>query len=178
MENRTLKIDYMYIDLNTCTRCVGTDQNLESAISDVANILKETGVEVIVNKMLVQTEDQALELGFISSPTIRLNGKDIQLDGKETLCESCGDICGDEVDCRVWTYQGKEYNVAPKAMIIEAILKAVYGSNDKDEEIEDNKIKKVPENLKKFFIAKQEKNSKIVENNCYCSNNCCDSNCC
>lgn len=178
MINRTLKIDYMYIDLNTCTRCTGTDQNLEAALSDVANILNETGVEVIVNRVLVQTEEQALELGFVSSPTIRVNDQDIQLNGKETHCESCGDICGDEVDCRVWTYRGKEYNVAPKAMIIEAILKAIYGSNEQVKEIKHNKVEEVPENLKKFFKAKHGKDVKKTKNNCCSSSNCCDSSCC
>lgn len=88
---------------------------------------------------------------FLSSPTIRINGQDIQLEVKESLCESCGDLCGDVVDCRVWIYQGLEYTVPPKGMIIEAILKAVYGGQP--EEVPSAEQYVMPENLKNFYIA-------------------------
>lgn len=58
-----------------------------------------------------------------------MNGRDIQLEVKESLCDSCGDLCGDTVDCRIWVYQGKDYTIPPKAMIIEAILREVYGGS-------------------------------------------------
>jgi hypothetical protein len=60
------------------------------------------------------------------------------LEAKESLCESCGDLCGDEVDCRVWIYNGKEYNVPPKAMIIDAILREIYGSSGSSDIDENN----------------------------------------
>ena len=71
---------------------------------------------------------------------------------KESLCESCGDLCGDEVYCRVWTYKGKEYDIPPKAMIVDAILRHVYG--DTNIVLEDKKSKEayqLPENLRRFF---------------------------
>ena len=77
------------------------------------------------------------------------------MDYKESLCESCGDLCGDEVDCRVWIYQGKEYSSPPKAMIIEAILKEVYG--EKSEKQEKKKEYVIPENLKKFYKSRRSK---------------------
>lgn len=71
---------------------------------------------------------------------------------KESLCESCGDLCGDEVDCRVWVYKGKEYNVPPKAMIIDAILREVYGNTERKSADEVNKkLYQLPENLRRFF---------------------------
>ncbi|HHW03999.1 MAG TPA: DUF2703 domain-containing protein [Thermoanaerobacterales bacterium] len=75
------------------------------------------------------------------------------MEAKESLCESCGDLCGYEVDCRVWIYNVKEYNVPPKAMIIDAILREIYGSSgssDIDENIKEQKYE-LPKNLKKFF---------------------------
>ena len=71
------------------------------------------------------------------------------MDFKESLCESSGDLCGDEVDCRVWIYQGKEYTEPPKAMIIEGILKAVYGGN-LGINVADQEYA-LPENLKHFY---------------------------
>lgn len=154
MEKKRIIIDFLFLDVSVCTRCQGTDTSLEEALSEVSTVLKATGVEVAVNKINVVTEELAKQYKFISSPTIRVNGHDIQMDVKESLCESCGDLCGDEVDCRVWVYQGKEYTVPPKAMIIEAILKEVYGGGSKEQEEAEYSL---PDNLKKFYEAMKNK---------------------
>jgi len=153
---RQLEIEFLYLDLSVCTRCQSTESTLEEAIAEVARVLEATGMQVTVRKVHVQTEEQARELGFISSPTIRINGKDIQLGVKESRCESCGDLCGEDVDCRVWVYQDREYTVPPRAMIIEAILREVYGGGNKAAE-NPRPIKDVPGNLKRFFAAKRKK---------------------
>jgi hypothetical protein len=70
-------IDFMYLDLETCTRCRGTDANLEAALVEVGRVLEATGAAVSVRKTLVATAEQARMLGFVSSPTIRVNGRDI-----------------------------------------------------------------------------------------------------
>ncbi len=111
---KRLQIDLIYLDLSVCERYQGADASVEEAVSEVASVLKATGTEVVVNKIWVQSEEQARDLGFISSPTIRVNGQDIQMDVRESLCESCGDLCGTEVDCRVWKWNGQEYTVPPR----------------------------------------------------------------
>lgn len=149
VEKKQLVIDFLFLDVSVCTRCQGADTSLDEALSEVSKVLEATGVEVLVNKINVDTEELAQKHKFISSPTIRLNGRDIQLDVKESLCESCGDLCGDDVDCRVWIYQGNEYTIPPKAMIIEALLKEVYvGSNNDQQKEPDYSL---PDNLKKFY---------------------------
>ncbi|MCX7951419.1 MAG: DUF2703 domain-containing protein [Clostridiales bacterium] len=147
---RKIVIDFLYLDLTMCDRCQGADQNLEDAIKEVSNVLKATGVDVVVNKVNVINEELAIKHRFKSSPTIRVNGRDIQMDIKENSCKCCGDLCGEDVDCRVWVYQGKEYDSPPKAMIIEAILKEVYGANN-DSIVEEEYV--LPDNLKKFYDA-------------------------
>ena len=149
-EKKEIVIDFLYLDLSVCTRCQGTDTSLDEALAEVSKVLEATGVEVVVNKINVVSEELAIKYKFISSPTIRVNGHDIQMDVKESLCESCGDLCGDEVDCRVWIYQSNEYTTPPKAMIIEALLKEVYGSNSTFEE---EKEYVLPENLKHFYAS-------------------------
>ncbi len=152
-EQKSLSIEFLYADLSVCTRCRETDRNLEEAISEVAQVLRATGVDVMVKKIHVQSEEQAQALRFFSSPTIRMNGKDIQFELKESLCDSCGDLCGEDVLCRVWTYQGKEYTAAPESMIIEAILRAAYGGTAKTAQ-EPPQKGITPGNLKRFFTAK------------------------
>ena len=151
VNKRQITIDFLYLDLSVCTRCQGTDTVLDEALAEVSKVLRATGAEVILNKINVNSEELAVAYKFISSPTIRVNGHDIQMEVKESLCESCGDLCGDEVDCRIWVYHGKEYTVPPKGMIIEAILKEVYGGNQGKNVIEQEYV--IPENLKRFYSA-------------------------
>ena len=154
-----LTIDLLYLDLHRCTRCRETDRHLEDALADVAPILSAAGFAVDVRKIHIQSEDQARQLGFVSSPTLRISGRDIALDLKESVCESCGDVCGEEgVACRVWTFQGQEYTVAPTAMIVDAVLRAVYGASD-TAPATDLPPREVPENLTRFFAAKHRKDA-------------------
>lgn len=155
VERRKIIIDFLYLDLSVCTRCQGAENNLDEALKDVSNVLEATGTDVAINKVNVNTEKLAVKYKFFTSPTIRVNGRDIQMEYKESLCESCGDLCGDEVDCRVWVYQGNEYTEPPKAMIIEGILKSVYGG-DLGENIEELEYV-VPENLLHFYYVMKEK---------------------
>lgn len=148
-------IDFLYLDLSVCEWCQGTDKSLEEALNDISNVLQASGVEVVLNKINVATEELAIKHKFLSSPTIRVNGRDIQLEVREKLCDSCGDLCGDSVDCRVWVYNGEEYTIPPKALIIEGILKAVYGGAAK---MEDAAEYILPGNLKRFYAAMDEKN--------------------
>lgn len=156
--SRKLKIDFLYLDLEVCTRCQGTGNTLDEAIGDVANVLQAAGIEVLVNKVNVISEELAIQYQFVSSPTIRIDGRDIAMDVKENLCESCGDLCGDSVDCRVWTWQGVEYDQPPKAMVIDAILKAVYGAPDSSNP-ETGQAFQLPDNLHHFYTAMKLKRS-------------------
>lgn len=149
MSKKFLEIDFLYLDLNTCERCQGTDRNLEEAIREASTVLSAAGYEIKLNKINVTTRELAIQHEFLSSPTIRINGKDIDLDVKENNCTDCGDLCGEEVDCRVWEYEGVEYNEPPKALLIDAILRAVYGGCCCSEK--QHPPYELPENLMKFY---------------------------
>lgn len=156
LTKREILIEFLYLDLNTCTRCKGADAILEEALNELENIFTLTGVEIKLKKVNVDTLDLAKEYKFLSSPTIRVNGKDIQREIKESYCESCGDICNDSVDCRVWTYQGVEYNNPPKGLIVEQLIKHIYC--DLSAEIYADEYT-VPDNLEKFFKSSKKKTS-------------------
>ena len=155
IDKNKITIDFLYLDLSVCTRCQGAESSLDEALKEVAKVLDATGTEVRVNKVNIRTKELAEKYKFLSSPTIRVNGRDIQMEFKESLCESCGELCGDTVDCRVWLYQGNEYNVPPTAMVIEGILKIVYGGN-LDTDVSEEKYT-IPENLKHFYEVMENK---------------------
>ena len=131
---------------------------LGEAIQEISRVLETTGVEVTLNKIHVTSEEQASTLGFLVSPTIRVNGRDIQLNFRESLCDTCGTLCDCEggVSCREWEYQGQWYDAPPKGLIVESILREVYGGVDA-ERVEPGKLEQTPENLKRFFstLSKQ-----------------------
>ena len=154
MAPRQIEIDFLYLDLEVCTRCTGTHKNLEDALTEVSGILQSTGIEVIVRRTLVETEEQAREQAFFSSPTIRVNGQDIALEFRESRCEDCEECaCNGEINCRVWVFQNREYMEAPKGMIMDAILRAVYGGSQQTVQ-ELPSFKGVPDDLKRFFSGK------------------------
>jgi Domain of unknown function (DUF2703) len=150
-----LAIDFMYLDLETCTRCRGTDANLEAALAEVGRVLEAAGAEVSVRKTLVASAEQARALGFVSSPTIRVNGTDLALELRESSCAECGEACACDgtIDCRVWVWQGQEHTAAPTPMIVDAILRGIYGGGERA--IAPLPVGAVPENLARFFAGKE-----------------------
>jgi len=155
-EKKKLIIDFLYLDLSVCERCRGTDSNLDDAISDVSSVLTSAGYDVVVNKVNITSAALAEKYEFMSSPTIRINEKDIEADVTESNCTDCGDLCGDSVDCRIFRYEGADYDSPPKAMIINAILREVYGSKSEPTKTERSYV--LPENLRMFFESQSRKN--------------------
>jgi hypothetical protein len=149
-----ITIDFMFLDLTTCTRCVGTGQNLETALDVARDVLEATGAAVQVRKTLVETADQARELRFVSSPTIRINGRDLAFELKESACgcDACTDGHGESIGCRVWTYRGEEYTEAPVGLIVDAVLGEVYGGAGRRATTPGDAYA-LPENLQSFFAA-------------------------
>jgi hypothetical protein len=149
----TVRIDFLFLDLTTCTRCRGTDHSLGEALTVVADVLQVAGIEVEVNKVHVASAEQARSWRFVSSPTIRVNGTDIAFELRESSCgsEACTDGCGDQIACRVWVYHGEDYTEPPAAMIVEAILREVYGGTSGSAPVRRYEL---PANLQRFFADK------------------------
>lgn len=169
---KNLGIELLYLDLSVCGPCQETEATFDEAVSEVRPVLEGTGFHITVTKTLVENEAQAQDLGFVSSPTIRINGHDMQPEVREDLCDSCSGLCGDDVSCRVWVYEGKEYWAPPKAMIIQAIMSEAYGGTKQTVEVPPTSTE-LPDNLKRFFAAKEELGSKGSSSCCSSSSDCC-----
>ena len=154
MDNKRIKIEYLFLDLNTCSPCRATEAALDEAVSAIAPVLEECGYKITTCKIQVLNEDHARLLRFTSSPSIRINGLDIQPEIREKLCPSCSEISGNNaIDCRVWVYNGEEYWSPPKAMITDAILRAAYSGSEQDANTPP--FTDVPDNIKLFFAGKE-----------------------
>lgn len=150
---QTIKVDFLYLDLTTCSRCRGSDASLSAAVEAVRPVLDSVGAGIEVRKTLVETEEQARVLRFVSSPTIRVNGRDVAGKLIESSCSECGELCGCDggVDCRVWDYRGERHTEAPTGLIVEAILAELGRAGAARSE--ETTFVDVPENLKRFFAV-------------------------
>lgn len=149
-----LRIDFLFLDLTTCTRCRAADRSLASALEVARDVLTAAGTEVQVNKIHVESAAQARALGLVSSPTIRVNGRDIAHELRESRCgrEACSDGCGEQVDCRVWVHRGREHTEPPVEMILDAILRELYAGSAVERERAPDPYE-LPENLERFFAG-------------------------
>ncbi len=180
---KQVEIEFLYLDLDVCTRCKGTDANLAMALRILQEVLQASGTDVSTRKVLVDSEETARKLKFLSSPTIRINGRDIALKFRETPCGSCAEACACDggVDCRVWVYEGNEYTEAPVPLIVNALLSEIYDSQSADRPASSRPCE-LSENLKHFFEAKAAK--KAAESCCAAEEktSCCEpsekSSCC
>jgi NAD-dependent dihydropyrimidine dehydrogenase PreA subunit len=159
---KTVAIDYLYLDLTSCERCIGTDQVLDEVVAAITPALKLAGYQVAYQKTEMATADIALQHRFQSSPTIRVNGRDIATAVAENHCGCCSAISNSDVDCRVFEYEGATYEVPPKQMLAEGILRAVFGSPADAQEQERFQL---PDNLISFFNGK-------TQQKCACGGNC------
>ncbi len=151
---KVVDIEYLYLDLDTCERCVGTDQVLERVLDELNSAFQIAGYSLVYRKVKIETAEMAQTYRFLSSPTIRVNGRDICNSVQENNCGCCGEIAGTQVDCRVFSYNGEIYEVPPAEMIAEEIMKMAF-------------MPKVfsccsggyvlPDNLKNFFHGKHQK---------------------
>lgn len=118
-----------------CPWCVRTKELLREAI-------KELNLKVKVKEILIDSRKKAEKNNFVGSPTIRIDGKDIQEMVEKARCLPCEELAKlakkttsfvkEECcisGCRTYSYKGKQYPFPPKEMIKEAI------KNTLDEEI-------------------------------------------
>lgn len=164
---KAVKIEYLYLDLNTCDRCCGTDVVLDEVVSLLRPVLEIAGYQLDYEKVEMTTVKDAVRYEFLSSPTIRVNGKDICTSVKENACGCCSDISGTDVTCRVFPYEGVDYEVPPKAMLAEEILRRIFAGAIPEEDREPYAL---PRNLKDFYKGKMTKNVKCC---CGGSTDCC-----
>lgn len=139
-----------------------TEKVLENVISVLSPALELAGYDIRVRKVEIENEEMTVLYHFLSSPTIRVNGRDIFQSIEENSCGCCNDIRG--IDCRVYTFNGETYETPLAEMLAHAILDCVFNLSQISCSCAEYSM---PENLKNFFAGKK------TQVSCSCSNNCC-----
>ncbi len=139
-------VDFLYLDLSVCARCQGTESALMTALETLSQEWRQEGISIRLNKINVTRAELAIKTRFVSSPTIRVNGRDIADTLMENVCQDCGSLCGDQVTCRVWTYHGETLTTPPVELLKELILKSLEDSSSIE-----SKPYVMPENLKVYY---------------------------
>ena len=61
---KEVKIDYLYLDLETCDRCIGTDEVLEEVIKEITPTFSLAGYNIVYNKIKIENEAEAAKYYF------------------------------------------------------------------------------------------------------------------
>lgn len=156
-EKKILDVELLVIDLETCERCVPTGDQLGKAVRLLLPVAEALGIELRHREHVIRTREEARARALMTSPTIRLNGRDIDQEIRESVCESCGDLTGNDtiVECREWHYQGQVFPSAPLPMLIEAISGALLNI-DEMPPVTPEPLKELPENLERYFENREQ----------------------
>ncbi|MHB8049623.1 MAG: DUF2703 domain-containing protein [Coriobacteriia bacterium] len=155
-QSKSLNVELLVIDLEVCARCVPTGEQLRRAIELVRPAAEARDISITYGETIVQTPEEAKAHALLSSPTIRMNGHDIQQDIRESECESCGDLTegGAKIDCREWHYHGRVYAAAPLPLLIESLMDAL-DRIDEMPRVTPAPLEALPANLVTYFENKK-----------------------
>lgn len=124
MSRLAIEWKHLVQDGNTCQRCDSTGATLRGLLDALSADMARNGVEVSFSEMPLGPDDLA------ESNVILFNGRPIEswLPGaqvKETHCQSCCDMIGEEVNCRAVEVNGIIYEAIPEALIRDAAHAAI-----------------------------------------------------
>ena len=91
--------------------------NHPPAVSQVREVLQQEGVTAEMVEVEVEDADTARSVGFLGSPTIRVNGKDVEASARSA--QAFG------LTCRTYTSGGYRAGVPPVEWIRTAIREAI-----------------------------------------------------
>jgi len=151
---KKLVVEFLYLDLQNCDRCRETAAALDEALMALTPALRLAGYEAEYKKIQMKTAELAKEYRFLSSPTIRVNGRDIFDTVEENGCGCCGEMSGRDVNCRVFEHEGERFESPPKELLAEGILRTIFGRPGNACSCEGYEL---PDNLRKFYEGVENK---------------------
>lgn len=125
-----MRIEFRYVDRNTCSRCRTTDKNVKKTVQGLQKALKDSGVSVDFRAKKLPLSKLA------QSNSVLINGKDVEsLVDKNganfSACRGCSRIMKSSCECRTYKYRGRQYSYIPMAMIREALKNSYAADHQK-----------------------------------------------
>ena len=102
-----MKIEVLYFD--DCP-------NHQPAVERVREVLREEGIPEEVSEVNVPNDAAARTLGFLGSPSIRIDGRDVEPDARSS--QHCG------MACRTYMEEGKRQGLPSRETIRTALREA------------------------------------------------------
>lgn len=84
------------------------------AFDEIEKALKEKGLPVQFEVVMITSEEEAKEYKFFGSPAVEVNGEDV--DPKAKMVTKYG-----MSSCQPYFWEGKSYDYPPKEMIMETL---------------------------------------------------------
>lgn len=108
-----LEVDMSSSGKQSCSACDIAETHLNTALELARPLLAEAGYEVRVNRVKVTSEEQARQLNFLGSPTLRVAGSEV---APHHVSDS---------EDRLWSWGGKEFSEPPVGLFLDLILRGV-----------------------------------------------------
>ena len=121
---RDVTVEFLYLDRDACERCRRTEAAVEAALSTVRPALALANSRVVLDRRHVDSAATARAVDLAVSPTVRVDGRDVQPDFETADC-GCGGTT--TIPCRVWRYRDRTHDAAPPGLLADAILRTAYG---------------------------------------------------
>lgn len=103
------------------TRCVEVlvfegCPNTDAALDQVRAAMKVAAVNAQLRVVLVQSEDDARRLRFLGSPSVRVDGMDVEASAR--MRSNFG------LQCRIYAVDGRRRGTPPRRWIVEALQRS------------------------------------------------------
>ena len=89
--------------------------NAEPTIQLVQQTVRELGLSSEVKQIPVNDQDEAEQLHFLGSPTVQVNGRDVEVNRRSDTAS---------FSCRMYKTPSGNGGVPPREMIVDALLEA------------------------------------------------------
>jgi hypothetical protein len=127
MKRRQVDVILLEVDMagtakQSCEACDVAKRQLNKALEVVAPLLSDVSVDVRLNNVLVSTEEQASQLRFRGSPTLRVGDFEV-VPGHVPDSED-----------RKWQWGDQEHTIPPVGLFVDAILRGWAGSGQESVE--------------------------------------------
>lgn len=123
--NVTVKIEAMRMSKRNVIEILYTDECpfWKEALKLIEAVIEESSMEISVKRTKISSLAEAKRLKFPGSPTVRINGVDIDPAVKETE---------GYVGCRIYRYKERMYEYPPREMIKSALGRMIQEKRGKN----------------------------------------------